>query len=139
MLRPALARSSVMLKEDRSPLEKIITWGAKALAAPEFESESELEPESESESEFEPGFALECGGALECGWELDPESDPDPESASDPEPDAEGVEVEGTSTASLSTIDRASTISLKSRPLGSVRSRRASSSSTVRHAPVRTS
>ena len=50
MLRPALSRSSVILKEERSPLEKIITCGAKDLA-PEAASESELEFESESELE----------------------------------------------------------------------------------------
>src|SRR6185437_16752566 len=117
MLRPALARSTVILKEDRSPLEKIMTCGAKDLA---FESESESESELESVSESELDCEPVCASILEYGFERDAESD------------AEG---EGRSMLSFNTIGRASTTSLNSRPLGSVRSRRASSSLTVRHTP----
>src|SRR6185437_5432810 len=72
MLRPAAARSTVMLKEDRSPLEKIITCGVKECRL-ESESESELALESESGSDC--GIGPVCGEDLACDSASESESD----------------------------------------------------------------
>src|SRR6185437_10532143 len=107
MLRPAAARSTVMLKEDRSPLEKIITCGVKECRLEsESESESEPEPGSESELESDGVTGLRCNGGFVCDFESE-------------------SGLGGGCRFSLRTIGRASTTSLKWRPLGNVRSRSA--------------